>query len=300
MSSFAEFFKKDVTAYPSGREVAEGKKTSAKYRKAITGMIAVGLLASVGTYFDSVAPWSSDNYPTQYKLEATTEYDSSLLSTIDSLHNTGISMEVAVEKGVQLGAGRAALNVRNDPPEESSIFNAKTRNSVMEHKIVLNHAQQRIDEARDSIVTDSGTVFVYKAGFRDQLASEIDQNTAKLQQMENMSVVDQVSYDIQDLKDNFTRLSQEKRDDGEKHRELSCRAGQEGVAGVAGILAAGAAKEIVDFTKKVTNEDLRNAYGGVEGVVADGVKDMKNNVNGSLYGFLHKYGDCGKWSSGRG
>ena len=294
MSMFADFLKKKGTTYPSGREAAEGKQTTPKYRKAIAGMLAAGVLLSAGTYFDSVTPWSSDNYPTQYKLEATTEYDASLLSTIDSLHNTGIPMEVAVEKGVQLGAGRAALAVRNDPPEEQRIINVKVRDSVMEHKIVLNHAQQRVEDARDSMETDSGMVYTYKAEFRDQLAAEIDQNTAKL----NMSVVEQVSSDIQDLKDNYHRLSKEKRDDGEKHRELSCRAGQEGIAGVAGILAAGVAKEVVDFTKKVTNEDLRNAYGGVDGVVADGVKDMKNNINGSLYGFLHKYGDCGKWSRG--
>ena len=298
--SFISFLEKDVTAYPSGREVAEGKKTSAKYKKAIAGILAAGIAISAGTYYDSIAPWSSENYPTQYKMEVTTEYDSSLLSTIDSIYNTGVSMDVAVEKGVLLEAGRAAQVVRNDPPEEQRIVNVKVRDSVMEHKIALNHAQQRVEDARDTVQTDSGTVFVYKADFRDQLASEIDQNAAKLQKMENMSVVDQVSASVQDLKDNYNRLSKEKRDDGEKHRELSCRAGQNGVVGVAGILAAGAAKEVVDFTKKVTNEDLRNAYGGVEGVVADGVKDMKNNVNGSLYGFLHKYGDCGKWSSGRG
>ena len=96
--SFISFLEKDVTAYPSGREVAEGKKNSAKYKKVIAGVLAVGIGLSAGTYYDSLAPWSSENYPTQYKMEVTTEYDSSLLSTIDSIYNTGVSMDVAVEK----------------------------------------------------------------------------------------------------------------------------------------------------------------------------------------------------------
>lgn len=292
MSLLTDFLKKDVVSYPSGRAVAEGKEKGPRYSKALLGLMAAGVAISIGTYSDSIAPWSSENYPTEYKMEVTTQYDTNLLSTIDSIYNTGVSMEVAVEKGVLLGVGRAELNVRNDPPEEYKTIN-KERDPVAENKIVLAHAQQRVEEARDTVQTEDGTVYVYKAEFRDQLASEIDQNKTRME----ASTVEQVVYEIQDLKDSYDSLSKVVKDDGEKHRELSCLAGQEGTIGVAGILTAGAAKEIVDFTKKVTNEDLRNAYGGVSGVLADGVKDMTNNVKGSLHGLVYKYGDCGKWAS---
>lgn len=80
-----------------------------------------------------------------------------------------------------------------------------------------------------------------------------------------------------------------------KHQYMSCKSGQVGVGGVAAALAVGAAKEVIDFTKKTIVKTERDRYNGVLGVATDGAKDMKNNIIGSFYGLTHSQrGGCDK------
>lgn len=102
------------------------------------------------------------------------------------------------------------------------------------------------------------------------------------------------NYD--DIRKNYARLQKTKQDDGEKHRELSCRAGQKGFVGAVGIFGAGLLKEAKDFTQKSFNQETRQRYGGVKGVAYDSCKDIKNNAIGAWHGFFNRDDDCSIWS----
>ena len=94
MSLFGDFFKKDVTAYPSGRDVATGKETRAKWSEEkkmsvlMAGCLSTMLVCAVG---GTTLACMQENHMH--------DYDKSLLATIDSVAATGIPMENAVEKG---------------------------------------------------------------------------------------------------------------------------------------------------------------------------------------------------------
>lgn len=75
--------------------------------------------------------------------------------------------------------------------------------------------------------------------------------------------------------------------DVEKHRYISCLAGQAGPVGQGAILGLGVAKEVIDFSSKSLSSEQRRAYHGISGIWRDGVKDMKNNYIGSSYGVRH-------------
>jgi len=163
MSLFGDFFKKDVTAYPSGRDVATGKETRAKWSEEkkmsvlMAGCLSTMLVCAVG---GTTLACMQENH--MY------DYDKSLLATIDSVAATGIPMENAVEKGVTLTNHRLGAG---------------------DNFWLKNHISQRLAEARDIAdikTNDSGdydTVFVYISEFRDELAQKIAkvENRAKCQ-----------------------------------------------------------------------------------------------------------------------
>lgn len=99
-----------------------------------------------------------------------------------------------------------------------------------------------------------------------------------------------------ELYGHYKRLNAVRMDDGEKHRELSCRGGQKGVLGSAGTLVAGGIKEAKDLRRKLNDEEQIINHGGKPGVWADSGKDMKNNVKGIWHGFWNRNDDCETWS----
>ncbi|MBQ8346579.1 MAG: hypothetical protein IJY17_03180 [Alphaproteobacteria bacterium] len=111
-----------------------------------------------------------------------------------------------------------------------------------------------------------------------------------------LSFIGKQKQDCLDIKKHYDRLKNESKDDGEKHRELSCRAAQKGGIGFGGILALGAFKEVQDFKEKAFNRELRERYGGVKGVIKDGIKDMNNNLRGAWHGYFNKNEDCEQWA----
>ena len=156
MSLFADFFKKDVTAYPSGRDVATKKKTRAKwsdeelsYRMglAMVGTACVGAALFMGALVKSNIDKKVENHKH--------DYDSALLATIDSVAATGIPMENAIEKGFTL------TNYRLEADDKDAL---------------KDHINYRLAEARDiadiktNDLGDYDTVFAYKPEFRESLA----------------------------------------------------------------------------------------------------------------------------------
>ncbi len=84
----------------------------------------------------------------------------------------------------------------------------------------------------------------------------------------------------------YKTMQKEHMSDVNKHQYMGCLAGRDGIAfGLTG-LAAGAGKEIKDFANKCIDEKQRKAYGGLSGILADGVKDMNNNIKGFYHGFV--------------
>ena len=80
--------------------------------------------------------------------------------------------------------------------------------------------------------------------------------------------------------------------DVDKHRYVSCRAGQKG-NGISAIgFGAGVAKETIDFYIKTLTPSQRARYGGIGGIAKDGIKDMGNNAVGLRYGRENPNGDC--------
>lgn len=104
-------------------------------------------------------------------------------------------------------------------------------------------------------------------------------------------------FDVAELRGHYKRLKAAPIDDGEKHRELACRAGQKGDLGAVGILAAGWDKERRDYLYKTKNPE---EHGGKEAIYADCIKDTGNNIKGAWYGYknalLNRNVDCEKWS----
>ena len=84
----------------------------------------------------------------------------------------------------------------------------------------------------------------------------------------------------------------EKRDDGEKHREVACRAAQQGKGMERGVRYLGYAKEYVDKAYKKSTPHLREKWGGAEAIDADSEKDLKNNEIGFSLGRGNPRGDC--------
>lgn len=167
MSLFGDFFKKDVTAYPSGRDVATKKKTRAKwsdeelsYRMglAMVGTACVGAALFMGALVKANIDKKVENHKH--------DYDSALLATIDSVAATGIPMENAVEKGFTLTNYRLGADDNN---------------------MLKDHINQRMAEARDiadiktNDLGDYDTVFVYKPAFRDELADVIQVRKENMQ-----------------------------------------------------------------------------------------------------------------------
>ena len=149
MSLLENFSKKDVTAYPSGRDVATGKESEAKFW---TKAIAFSLVVGIGMSSVMETGVKAMNNARERNRKAT-EYDSSLLATIDSVAATGIPMENAVEKGFTI-----------------------TNHRLGTDSLLTEHIDRRLAEARDIAdikTNDAGdydTVFAYKPAFRESLA----------------------------------------------------------------------------------------------------------------------------------
>lgn len=88
-------------------------------------------------------------------------------------------------------------------------------------------------------------------------------------------------------------------DDGEKHKYMSCRTGQQGNDMSTIGLAAGLTKEAKDLTYKSLSPTQRKRYGGLDGVWEDSKKDMKNNLIGLEYGKRNPYGNCTDLTDGK-
>lgn len=190
--SFANFFNKETVAYPSGARAAEEGFKNSKYQNALLSMgkVIAGVAAASAMVACDPSPKQIEEMkqqvPEKVRAEMTAAYDSTLLAKIDSLHNIGMKMENAVEKGVLLTWDQA----RNTMP--------KRRAWTGKEYILKDHAQRRTEDSRDAkttsvmrqMVVSNGkttriamrpqviTTYDYKAEFRNQLAKEIQQNKA--------------------------------------------------------------------------------------------------------------------------
>lgn len=183
----ADFFKKDVTAYPSGEKAAEHK--GSRYGSALKKMgMALGGFVIAASMVSCVSKAKIEEMkaqvPAKEKIELTCAYDSILLHKIDSLHAGGVKMEKAVEKGHDL----AWNQISKDMP---GVFSWTGKEYVQKE-----HAEKRVEQSRDKHVKkemkpyttmigdteqlmyrEEETVsYTYKAGFRDRLAKEVAQH----------------------------------------------------------------------------------------------------------------------------
>lgn len=92
------------------------------------------------------------------------------------------------------------------------------------------------------------------------------------------------------LRKEYKSIRDADKNDGEKHRELSCRLDREICPGAALVLGGG--KEMWDIAKKVVSPKNRENYTGVVGILQDSMKDMANNLRGSRNQFYFPDGDC--------
>ena len=196
----------NVTVYPSGKKVANGKETKSKYSYRGLALKAVTVALCGATVFGGGLGIKKlhDRHDVGRlsdveKTTLTTEYDASLLSKIDSLYNTGMSMEKAVENGVNMQTSRT---------EGTSIF------SKAEDVVIANHAKLRQNESRDinhieertekfvGMVNGhaqvmfkhvSDTTYAYKADFRDHLAEELKTQQNGTQQQSSAETTTQAS-----------------------------------------------------------------------------------------------------------
>ena len=74
--------------------------------------------------------------------------------------------------------------------------------------------------------------------------------------------------------------------DVNKHQYVSCVGSTGGPLATAETLAGGVKKEIDDYNKKMSNEDLLKQYGDKWGVIGDGFKDLANDVKGAWKGIF--------------
>lgn len=183
LSDGDDFFKKGATSYPSGHDAATGKETKPRFAKVYGGFaaVAVGTATMIAALAcDAKIIHDAKNYPEAKKQELTSAYDASLLTTIDSLYEEGLPMEVAVEKGNKIHSYRI---------RKETDFNA-------EGVVQRSHAQKRLAQSReidhihvtkkpslgyshlygrltveDETVYD--TVYAYRPEFRDRLAEEL-------------------------------------------------------------------------------------------------------------------------------
>ena len=187
---------KNVTAYPSGRDVATGKETKPKYNKTekmmCAGIVAVpvligGLVIGMAAHAQKIEN-EVRNYPEEKKQEMTSAYDASLLSTIDSLYETGIPMEKAVEKGVQLHTYR----VKNTTFDADGIIQTAHARQRLAQSREIDHINTRKEASMEYSVlykrmtleekTVYDTVYTYKPEFRNQLAEELRDYQKSVQQ----------------------------------------------------------------------------------------------------------------------
>lgn len=189
-----DFFKKDVKSYPSGHDVATGKKTSSRYAKTLAAVCGAALF-TVGIGWDLVAYTDAANYPAEEKAALTAEYDTALLATIDSLHNTGLSMENSVEKGVLMQTNRAKYKMSVKDAE--AIIVMKHANQRLAQSRKIDHINKRSETSLGFSATRAAmgfsgltvdeetvydTVYAYKPEFRNQLAEDIHLYRTAVQQ----------------------------------------------------------------------------------------------------------------------
>ncbi|MBR4126958.1 MAG: hypothetical protein IKR09_05250 [Alphaproteobacteria bacterium] len=185
---------KNVTAYPSGRDVATGKETSSRYAKTLAAVCGAALF-TVGIGWDLVAYTDAANYPAEEKAALTAEYDTALLATIDSLHNTGLSMENSVEKGVLMQTNRAKYKMSVKDAE--AIIVMKHANQRLAQSRKIDHINKRSETSLGFSATRAAmgfsgltvdeetvydTVYAYKPEFRNQLAEDIHLYRTAVQQ----------------------------------------------------------------------------------------------------------------------
>ncbi len=84
------------------------------------------------------------------------------------------------------------------------------------------------------------------------------------------------------------RISKLKISDENKHQYMSCLSGKGGAGTSITGSIVGVGKEINDIVQKLSDNKLRDDYGGWKGVVYDSMKDMKNNI----IGLKHAYDGC--------
>lgn len=200
--NLSDFFKKDAVIFPSGRRAAEDGAKKSKYERELKcgqilnlaekATLGIGIATTLAFVAVSVIERPSREEINAMKaqvsrrdsLELVSAYDSALLSNIDSVHNAGNDMKVAVEEGVSLTWEQA----RDSFPKKLSSWTGK-------EFIVADHADKRLEESRDShssvmlvpmTISDGKTVrtitqprmvisYTYKEEFRDRLAAEIQQ-----------------------------------------------------------------------------------------------------------------------------
>lgn len=183
----ADFFKKDVTAYPSGEKAPEHK--GSRYGNAFkkTGMAIGGFIiaaAMVSCVSNAKIEEMKAQVPAKEKTELRGAYDSILLHKIDSLHARGTDMAKAVEKGHALAWNQVSKGM-------PGVFSWTGKEYIQKE-----HADKRIEQSRDKHVKkemkpyttmigdteqlmyrEEETVsYTYKPSFRDRLAKEIAQN----------------------------------------------------------------------------------------------------------------------------
>ena len=179
-----DFFKKDVKAYPSGRDVATGMERSAKYSKALVVLCGALAIGTIG--WDTLAHMEASSYPADKTAALKAEYDASLLSTIDSLHNTGLSMETAVEKGVQMQTKRARYKMLLKDAESIIVMHHADQRLAQSRKIDHINKRKETSMGFSAVNASMGlggltvdeetvydTVYAYKPEFRDQLAGDL-------------------------------------------------------------------------------------------------------------------------------
>ena len=140
---------------------------------------------------------------------------------------------------------------------------------------ILKNSPNRLSSLTDTmynLVTNSKKLFNNEQEYKTRDPVSTNQST-----LENV-----INYLKQYQLDREIQLS-----DINKHQHMSCLSGKDGLSlGLLG-LTVGAGKEIADFFKKSFSPQQRKAYGGISGILADGIKDMNNNIKG----FKHSYVD---------
>ena len=153
LSDGDDFFKKGATSYPCGRDAATGKESGSKWASVEKRMAAKALLFVAACGCAGIAGLAG-GVDQHQKLEAE-KYDISLYSTIDSIAETGVPMDAAIEKGFM---------ITNHNLDKSS-------------KSLDAHIDKRLSEAREIVdveLNDHGTydiTYAYKPEFYDHISN---------------------------------------------------------------------------------------------------------------------------------